>query len=482
MLHLSPSSSRLTPLTLSLLLMACSGDKGDDAGGPNTSGGTASAGIGGTAANGGGLSGTSFPRGGVASATDTAKGTAGATTAGGKGGSLGGAAASGGSTAMGGVGTAGDSGIGGTGATSIGGASLSGGTAATSTGGTSSIGGTRATGGSVAKGGTTGAGGTTGKGGSSTGTGGGSTSGVVGKPVGFATLNGGTTGGLGGQVVTATTFAQLKTYAESSTAYVILVSGTISNGAGGGRISIKSNKSLVGVGSTAFLSGVGLEVSNSNNVIIQNLKITLVGTTTPSSVNGGDVIAINGTSKNVWIDHCELYSENPTVQTDIDKYDGLIDIRDQTGFITVSWNYIHDHHKACLVGAADTDLYDDRKITYHHNYFLRIVKRMPMYRGATGHFFNNYVVGVSTTEASFVMDDTCLRIEKNVYETVKYSIYSQTGSTAGNAERIDNIESQSRAYPSSCTANIPYDYASALTATTSTVKTLVPQGAGVGKI
>lgn len=159
-------------------------------------------------------------------------------------------------------------------------------------------------------------------------------------------------------------------------------------------------------------------------------------------MNGGDAIVINGTSKNVWIDHCELYSEDPAVQTNIDKYDGLLDIRDQTGFITVSWSYFHDHHKGCLVGASDSDLYADRKITYHHNYFRKIVKRMPMYRGATGHFFNNYVNGVPTTEASFVVKDTCLRVERNVYENVKYAIYS--GDSPGKAQRIDNIATQSR--------------------------------------
>ncbi|MCR6641163.1 MAG: T9SS type A sorting domain-containing protein [Sporocytophaga sp.] len=274
----------------------------------------------------------------------------------------------------------------------------------------------------------------------------------------------------------------MKSYAESTTSYIIIVKGTISNGTTGGRISVKSNKSIIGEGSTAFLSGVGLEIRDVKNIIIQNLKISLVGVSNPGSVNGGDCIVINGTSKNVWIDHCEIFSEDPSKQTDIDKYDGLIDIRDQTGFITVSWCYIHDHHKACLVGASDDDLYADRKVTYHHNYFKNIIKRMPMYRGATGHFFNNYIKGTSKTEASFCLANTCLRIEKNVYETVNFLIYTNSSGTKGNAERIDNIGSQSRAYPPSCKANIPYDYSKVLISNTADVKTIVPQYAGVGKI
>lgn len=305
--------------------------------------------------------------------------------------------------------------------------------------------------------------------------------GVVGSPIGFAAENGGTRGGLGGAVVTARTLAELQRYASAPEPHVILVEGTISNGATGAKVSVGSNKSIVGIGSSAFLEGVGLDIANSNDVIVQNLTITLVGTSNPNSVNGGDAIVIRGTSKNVWIDHCEIYSEDPSVQTDIDKYDGLIDVRDQTGFITISWNYLHDHHKGLLVGSSETDLHDDRKITFHHNYFRKIIKRMPMYRGSTGHFFNNYVVGTSATEASFMLMGTCVRIERNVYETVKYSIYTQTGATQGSAERIDNLETQSRAYPPNCSANIPYGYADAVL-DVSEVKARVQAGAGVGKL
>ena len=298
--------------------------------------------------------------------------------------------------------------------------------------------------------------------------------------------------------MTATTYADLKSYAESSTAYIIMVQGTISNGANGGKISVKSNKSIIGVGSTAFLNGVGLDINNANNIIIQNLRISLIGVTTRTDtagvysstgdegmpqilVNGGDAIGIQGTSKNIWIDHCELFAENPDVQTNIDLYDGLIDIKGQTGFITISWCYLHDHHKGGLVGASDTDLFADRKMTYHHNYYNKVKLRIPMYRGAVGHFFNNYIVGA--TDASEIRAGTCVRVEKNYYEALHYSIYT-TSDSAGSTERIDNVEVSrtSRAYPANCTADIPYVYSDVLTGTTNDVKTVVPPAAGVGKL
>jgi pectate lyase len=382
------------------------------------------------------------------------------------------------------------------------------------TGGTLSAGGTNLTGGASSVGGS--AGGSTEAGGSTTGgilavggnstggaqssggaaTGGtqGATTGVVGKPIGFATQNGDTVGGKSGTTVTVKTFADLKNYAESEAAYTILVDGTISNGPNGGKVVVKSNKSIVGIGSTAFLNGIGLDIKGVSNIILQNFRISLIGVTTrtetagvyttsgPSiQVNGGDAIGISGSSKNIWIDHCEVFSEDPSKQSNIDLYDGLIDIKGQSGFITISWTYWHDHHKGGLVGASDADLFADRKVTYHHNYYKNVKLRAPMYRGSVGHFFNNYIVGAK--DASEIRAGTCMRMEKNYYESLNYSIYTPADSP-GKTERIDNIEVNraSRAYPGNCTADIPYSYAEVLTNNTEDVKTIVPQGAGVGKL
>jgi len=198
-------------------------------------------------------------------------------------------------------------------------------------------------------------------------------------------------------------------------------------------------------------------------------------------VNDGDAISISGTSKNIWIDHCELFSEDPALQTNQDLYDGLIDIKGQTGFITISWCHFHDHHKGGLVGASDTDLFADRKVTLHHNHYENVKLRVPMYRGSVGHFFNNYVV--DATDATEIRAGTCVRVEKNYYEPLHYSIYTPSDSP-GSTERIDNVEVSrtERAYPANCTADIPYSYAEALTGVTEDVKTVVPESAGVGKI
>ena len=449
------------------------GSSGAAAGGANTGGAGGSAASGGSLAGAGGTSGagTAGLGGSVTGGGTSGAGTGGAVGAsGGAAGATGGTAGTSGDGASGGVG--GSAGAAGDGAGAAG-------IAGESSGG-------------AAGDGASGAAGSAGSAGS------GNEPADPGEPIGFATLNGGTTGGASGETVTATTYDQLKTYAESSTAYVIRVDGTISNGANGGVIAIKSNKSLIGVGSTAFLNGIGLNINNANNVIVQNLRLTMTGVTTRTDtagvytssgdgglpkvlVNDGDAISIAGSSKNIWIDHCEIYSDDPATQTNKDLYDGLIDIKGQTGFITISYCYLHDHHKGGLVGASDSDVYVDRKVTLHHNHYDNVKLRVPMYRGAVGHFFNNYVVGA--TDASEIRADTCVRIERNYYEPLHYSIYTPSDAP-GRTELIENVEVMrtSRAYPEGCTADIPYSYSEVLITDTNDVKTQVPALAGVGKL
>ncbi len=63
---------------------------------------------------------------------------------------------------------------------------------------------------------------------------------------------------------------------------------------------MKSNKSLVGEGSSGVIIGKGLRiVSGATNIIIQNIMITNLN---PQYVWGGDAITLDNTDL-VWIDH-----------------------------------------------------------------------------------------------------------------------------------------------------------------------------------
>lgn len=65
-------------------------------------------------------------------------------------------------------------------------------------------------------------------------------------------------------------------------------------------ITVTSNKSLIGSGSSGVIKGRGLRVvSGASNVIIQNIEITNLN---PKYVWGGDAITLNDCDL-VWIDH-----------------------------------------------------------------------------------------------------------------------------------------------------------------------------------
>jgi pectate lyase len=86
-------------------------------------------------------------------------------------------------------------------------------------------------------------------------------------------LNGGTTGGNGGTVVTVSTQADLESYAAASGKYVIKVKGKITISPFGKEINVASDKTIVGIGSDAEIYQGGLHMDSVHNIIIRNLKI-----------------------------------------------------------------------------------------------------------------------------------------------------------------------------------------------------------------
>ncbi|CAM3641203.1 Pectate lyase domain-containing protein [Marinicrinis lubricantis] len=298
--------------------------------------------------------------------------------------------------------------------------------------------------------------------------------------IGFAAMNGGTTGGEGSNavVVTVSTGTDLQNAIKNkdpNRPLKIYVDGTItqSNSSGLSKIDVKdtSDISIYGVGNRGELSGIGIKIWRADNIIIRNLKIHHV------NIGDKDAISIEGPSSNIWIDHNELYN---SLDASKDYYDGLIDMKGESEYITISWNYIHDSWKTSLIGSSDSDNFD-RKVTYHHNYFENIYSRGPLFRFGQGHLFNNYYDGIIDTGINSRMGAT-LRIENNHFENSKDPIVSMYSDQIGYWDvRNNKFVNSTGNMPttSTTTYNPPYSYS--LTPVDD-VKALVLQNAGVGKI
>lgn len=253
---------------------------------------------------------------------------------------------------------------------------------------------------------------------------------------GFVTLNGATTGGNAAgenNIIDVYTTAELQTAIggeKTTTPRIIRVNGTLT----GGEIAIKNCANLTIFGAedgNAFIEQCPIIITNSSNIIIRNIKFTMVGKT-----GGKDIMEITTTSssksQNIWIDHCEFYNETPTAAgaesgSIKDRYDGLLDIKKGSEYITISWCYFHDHYKAILVGYTTADT-QDRKITMHHNRFEKINSRVPSYRGGTAHIYNNYFEGwiengISYGNMIHTREGCNLLVENNFFTKLSRGVY-----------------------------------------------------------
>jgi pectate lyase len=305
--------------------------------------------------------------------------------------------------------------------------------------------------------------------------------------VGWATEDGGTTGGQGGTTIEVSTGAALVQALEdkqdSDTPLTILVSGVLTeaNSDGATKFDVKDVRdvSIIGKGAGAELNGIGIKIVRAGNIVIRNLKIHEV------LIGDKDAISIEGPADHIWIDHCELYAEYQGV--DKDYYDGLLDAKAETEYLTYSWNYLHDSWKTALVGSSEDDTFD-RKLTMHHNRFVNCNSRLPLFRGGNGHVFNNYYQDIVDTGVNSRLD-ACLRIEANYFEDAHNPWVSAYSDMLGGGELSCNVLAGSSDFEyaddvmelPTCVAEVPYDYADVLNHPDD-VPAVVEANAGVGKL
>ena len=252
---------------------------------------------------------------------------------------------------------------------------------------------------------------------------------------------GGTTGGAGGKVVKADNFTQLQAYLQATDPYIVIVDHDITTGIKcyvddlstgrllddqsgksgvesvyGERIMIAPNKTLIGVvnsttGKAPLFSHITFVMQSVDNIIIRNCRFTMKGVPVlrtgenkivawrdGAQVEVGDpdcigiqadkVSAKTNWGGHIWIDHCEFFNGGAANK---DRYDGLLDCKNNVQWMTFSYNYFHDHDKSCLWGKGDSDVYENcRTISFHHNFFDQIEgSRLPLQRGGHVHYYNN---------------------------------------------------------------------------------------------
>lgn len=323
-----------------------------------------------------------------------------------------------------------------------------------------------------------------------------------------------TTGGAGGAVVTATTYEDLVTYAAAEEPLIIQIQGTVNGPATGfEKVRVNSNKTIIGLGSDATLSEIGLRVAGTQgcdgafdanatyvaNVIIRNIHFTNLFDY--KSNPDPDGVTIECFSHHVWVDHNSFIY--PANKADQGKTDGALDVKRGADYVTISWNHFYHYNKTSLVGHVDSNAVQDSgrlHVTYHHNYFENTQQRHPRVRFGKVHLFNNYLfndkTGPTGSQISYYTlagPESELYIEANnlyVDSGELYVVSEDSASdakvtfTADNSVELFNPGAEWFLQVDNGLAFDPadfYDYAGVLTPVAD-LRTLVPANAGAGNL
>ena len=252
---------------------------------------------------------------------------------------------------------------------------------------------------------------------------------------GFATQNGGTTGGKGYSEVTVSNVNDLKSYAKAGNKIIYVKPGTYM-----GPIEVGSNVTIYGYQGAIIAqptTGSAMKLSGSKNVIIRNLVFKGIGA---HDDDDEDCLQVNHESKNVWIDHVDIY----------DGHDGNLDITNASDYVTISWTKFSytsastGHQFSNLIGNSKTKTSDrgHLNVTIHHTWWADGVKeRMPRVRFGKVHVANNLFDSKDASHCVRAAVEANIRIEKNVFIGVKkdLDLYTSDGAITA-AQMIGNYE------------------------------------------
>ncbi|PRY62051.1 pectate lyase family protein [Glycomyces artemisiae] len=236
-------------------------------------------------------------------------------------------------------------------------------------------------------------------------------------PVGWASQNGGVTGG-SEEVSVSNASDFLAAIGEGG--LIVRLTGSISIS---GMNDVASDTTIVGA-SGSRITGGGLDVSGQSNVIVTNLVF---------DDWDDDAVNVQESSTNIWIHH----------NTFGVGYDGCVDVKRGSDFVTVAWNRFDGHDKNMLLGHSDDNGSQDEghlRVTYHHNFFNGTNQRNPRVRfGEQVHVFNNYYKDVGSYGIATTMDAGVI-VEANYFENTEDPTHIGEGDSAdGRLVAFDNV-------------------------------------------
>ena len=176
-----------------------------------------------------------------------------------------------------------------------------------------------------------------------------------------------------------------------------------------------ANVTFEGIGDDATLYGAGVAVFQSTGIEVRNLGLMNWG-----GGKDGDGISLKQ-SLGVWVHNNDVFYGNAGSDGDQAKGDGSMDLKDNSQYVTVSYNHFWDSGKMSLCGMKSES--GENWITYHHNWFDHSDSRHPRIRTMSVHVYNNYYDGNSKYGVGAAKDSEAF-VEANYFRNCNYPMLS----------------------------------------------------------
>jgi pectate lyase len=183
-----------------------------------------------------------------------------------------------------------------------------------------------------------------------------------------------------------------------------------------------TNVTLEGIGEDATANGWGILVRQATNVEIKNIGVLLFP---------DDGISLDTGNTNIWIHNCDIFYGTAGSDADQAKGDGSMDVKNDSSYITFSYNHFWDSGKCSLCGMKSET--GENWITYHHNWFDHSDSRHPRIRTMSVHVYNNYYDGNSKYGVGVTSGASCF-VENNYFRNCKYPMLSSQQGTDADGE------------------------------------------------
>jgi pectate lyase len=298
---------------------------------------------------------------------------------------------------------------------------------------------------------------------------------------GWASQDGGTTGG-GTDLAGATT---VRTSSELASALdgggiILLEPGTYDFPDEDG-LRPQSNTTLIGTAPGALING-HIELRGVNNIIIRNIAVQGLPCSTFDECRAGeDAVQIVEGAHHIWLDHMDIY----------DGQDGNCDATTGSDFITISWSQFRytsstkEHAFSNLIAGSDgeTESRGKLRMTYMYSWWGKGVReRQPRGRFGKVHVYNNYyntdrsdgyVIGPGV-EIQMIVENNQMDVP-SVLEAFTDSFEDETTAyrATGNEGTAMGLNKEKGSV-----FQVPYDYALLPTAQVKGVVTAPSGGAG----